>query len=142
MHHFALVGMVLLGAACSREVDPRDLRPSVELVDRIEAQLASRPCFAPLNQWERRFRYGMGGDYRSADRGIERDRITFSFAQAGIFEFRSRRLVLSANDEDQGPGTDSRDYKFAFGDYDIPSGRLTVHGCGSNSDRLPERRTR
>jgi len=128
----ALIGLMLLSPACTRETDPRDLRPATELVDRIEARLAGRPCIGALDRWERHYGYGLGGDHRSPDQGVERDRITFAFVQAGIYGFRSRRLILSARE--WRIGTDSRQMRFAFGEYDVPSGRLTVHGCGGNSD--------
>jgi hypothetical protein len=134
MHRLRLAALTLPIAACSCEADPRDLRPPVELVERIEAQLAGRPCFGALNRWERHYGYGMGGDHRSPDRGVERNRITFTFVQAGIYGFRPRRLIESAR---EGLGIDERQMRFAFGEYDVPTRRLTVHGCGWNQDPDP-----
>jgi hypothetical protein len=58
MREFALAGMLLLSSACSGETDPRDLRPPVELVDRIERQFAANPCIGSLSGWERHGRVG------------------------------------------------------------------------------------
>jgi hypothetical protein len=131
MRHSALAGLMLLGAACSRgPPDPRDLRPPIDLVDRIEARLAGRGCIGALDRWERHFGHGMGGDQRLPDRGVERGRIVFAFRQAGIYGFRGERLIQSAREWDV--GTDSRQMRFAFGEYDVPNDRVTVHGCGEN----------
>jgi hypothetical protein len=107
--------------------------PPVELVDRIEAQLAGRPCIGALADWERYFSYGLGGD-PSVDGGVRRDRVFFTFNQAGIYEYRSRRIIGSPQ------WLDERQMRHAFGYYDVTSGRLTVSRCGLNQTPEPPAR--
>lgn len=127
----AAVTLSCLLAGCN-DADPFNLRPSPILVERIEAQLSGRPCIGALERWERHYGYGMGGDYLSADKGVERDRVTFALVEAGVYGFQSRRLILSAREWRL--GTDMRQMRFAFGDYDVSSERITIQHCGWNHE--------
>src|SRR4051812_36881781 len=126
----AWIFVPILLAGCS-DPDARDARPGTLAIDRIERLLAGQPCIGALDRWERHYGYGLGGDYRSPDHGVERDRITWAYVQAGVYGFRPRRLVESAH---EGLGIDERQMRFAFGDYYVSSGRLVIHSCGWNSD--------
>jgi len=104
--------------------------PGTLAIDRIERQLAGRPCIGALDGWERHYSFGLGGDYRSSEQGLERNRIVFAYLQAGVYGFRARRVI----GEEGELGTDERQMRFARGEYDVPSGRLILHHCGWNAD--------
>lgn len=116
---------VCLLAGC--DTDPYNLKPSPLVVDRIEAQLEGRPCIGALERWERHYSYGRGIDLLR-DRGVRRDRITFEFSEAGIYNYQSRRIISR-----YGSDLDERQRRIAYGEYDVPSGRLTVYTCGWNN---------
>ena len=139
MRRLLLACLMPLAAACAREPaapmpppngstpqPPSEPLPPIELVDRIESQLAGRPCIGALADWERNFSYGHGGDQRR-ERGIERDRVVFVFREAGMYQYRSQRIIGSPE------MLDERQMKVAVGEYDLLSGRLTVDACGLNN---------
>jgi hypothetical protein len=129
MRALASAAILLLGSACSREQDARTLKPPAELVDRIERQLPRFPCIGPLSRWERHYGYGSGGDDGQPNGGVERDRIVFTFVQAGIYGYRAKRLIDASM---EGPGIDERQMRVAFGEYDVRSRRLVLIRCGWN----------
>jgi hypothetical protein len=126
----AWIFVPMLLAGCSVP-DARDARPGTLAIDRIERELAGRSCFGALDGWERHYSFGQGGDHRSPDHGVERDRITWSYVQAGVYGFRPGRVLENTY---EGLGTDERQMRFAFGDYYVSSGTLVVYSCGWNTD--------
>ena len=120
MRHFRRACLMFAITACA----PAEPMPKVADVDRLEAQLAGRPCIGSLDQWSRRYTFGHGGDQRSPDGDVDRNRIVFKLDQAGIYHYRAGRTILVLID-----GLDERPRRQAYGEYDVPSGRLTVLGC-------------
>ena len=117
------------------EADPRTVRPPPLVVDRIERLLTDHSCIAPLGQWERHYLYGApSGTYEPPDWGIDRSVVHFEFKQAGVHGLRSRRVLDTYLDQ----SLDHRPMRWAMGEYQIGTGRLTVHYCGSHEPQTPQ----
>jgi hypothetical protein len=127
---------LMLLSACGERAGPDEAKPGTILIDRIERQLAGRPCIGALDRWERHYAFGGEPDDPTWGQGhvhADRDRISFAFMEAGRYEFRSRRVI-----ETPASGSiDDRPMRFAFGEYHVASGRLFVHACGGNSGGPP-----
>lgn len=102
------------------------LRPTDELLNRIETRLMANPCIGALDRWARRYSYGLDHDRG----GLDTDTVWFSMHEAGAYEFRSGRAVLSPREF--GSTVDDRPYRFAAGRFDVHLNQVTVEHCGPN----------
>jgi hypothetical protein len=99
-------------------------------VDEIEALLSQNPCVGNIQQWARFY------EWRQAKDGIDTSVVEIDLRQAGVFGFTSGRLIRS-RDPSLGPGeiiikADDRNYRVAFGSYQVETGKLELDSCGQN----------
>jgi hypothetical protein len=127
----------MLLACCSDRPPWDEAVPGMLVIDRIERQLAGRPCIGALDGWERRYQYAVAPESvgpGSAGERANRDRINFTFVEAGRNGFRPRRIIqtIVAGDLDERP------MRFVMGEYHVTSGLLFVHVCGQNAAPAPQ----
>ena len=113
-----LTGLV----ACSDEAPKK---PDAAAIDRLEQRLSADECIRPLQRWSRRYAYGF--DPRTG--GARTDTIHFLFQEAGKYEFREGRSVVTP---DEFITIDDRPYRIATGTYTVASDQLELHSCGPN----------
>ena len=116
----------LLLASCSDQNDARYAVPGTLVMDRIERQLAGRPCIGALDRWERHYEYAFDFSDPALTR-VDRNIVNFAYSEAGVDPYRSRRVL-------EGVGIDERYMRFMWGEYHVRSGALFVHSCGHNSE--------
>ncbi len=109
-------------AACSATA--ADL-PSEDVVDAIEQKLSLDPCIGSLDRWSRRFAYGFDPETGDADRSS----IAFLFQEAGKYEFREGRFIVTP---DKFITVDDRPYRIAAGTYTPETQKLELSACGPN----------
>lgn len=113
-------------AGCGEQ--PPELVPHARIVDRIERALAGRECIGALDRWQRVYVHPWRADPATGKRGPVADVIMFDFSQAGVHGFKAGRIRAGK------PPTalDHRQYRTAFGRYEVATGRLTLESCGWN----------
>ncbi|QNN65247.1 hypothetical protein H9L12_00935 [Sphingomonas rhizophila] len=99
-------------------------KPSVELIDAVEAQVARDRCVGDLKRWERLYSFGL--DDR---REVDETKVLFHYRQAGVYGFKAGRKVTKPA---EWVNPDDRDYALAFGSFDRQSGNLVIDFCGQN----------
>ena len=102
--------------------------PSEELVNHIEGLLAEDPCVGNIQRWARLYEWGRTKE------GIDTRVVEIDLRQAGVFGLTPGRVIRS-RDPALGPGEmmvrgDDRDYRVAFGSYDVETGNLELRSCG------------
>ena len=127
-----LAWLMLLAAACSRQPEPREPRPPVWLVNRIEAQLARHPCIGALDRWDRRYYHARDLSEEGRARGLSRtDIVRFDLMEGGLYHYRAGRVIGTF---DVGADLDERQMRMAFGEYRVRGGQLVVQVCGWNQN--------
>jgi hypothetical protein len=104
--------------------------PSKSLINHIEDMLADDPCVGDIRKWARLY------EWRQTKDGIDTSVIDIDLRQAGVFGFQSGRVVR-ARDPSLRPGeimiaADDRDYRVAFGSYEVATDALNLDFCGRN----------
>lgn len=101
-------------------------QPDKAIVNRIELELGALKCPGSLGVWERHYWYS-----RDRSGSINRSTVEIDLRQAGFEEFGYGRHIHPAPPVFRFD-TDDRDYRVAFGTFDIPTGALKMSACGSN----------
>ena len=138
MIRFAAVLILLLPACMTREV-----KPSEQEMDRIEAALQKLPCIGKIGDWERRYLYhpeyfaeevavAAKEGRQPRPSGHNRSMIEIHLHQANFEEFGEGRQSLSDYPSDL-LATDDREYRIAYGSFDLKTGKLHMAACGANS---------
>ena len=99
-------------------------KPSVGLVDALEAQIARDRCVGSLSRWERLYSFGLNDK-----REVDETKILFHYRQAGVYNFRAGRKVMAPL---EWVNLDDGDYELVDGSYDSISGKLVIDFCGPN----------
>jgi hypothetical protein len=101
-------------------------RPTPDLVDHVEARLATHPCVRDLARWQRLYSFAA---VRGNPPSIDETRIAFQFRQAGVEGFRSERRATAPEVWVQ---VDDRVYDFVSGYFHLKTGEVTIDYCGAN----------
>lgn len=137
MRLLAILPLLLLSACVTREVKPTEAE-----MDRVEAALNQLPCVGDLGDWERRYYYVSKYFAEELDAANKQGReprpsrynksiVEFHLRQAHFEEFGSGRKGYAGYP----PGSadiDDRDYRMAWGGYDLNTGKLHMADCGRN----------
>lgn len=99
-------------------------KPSMGLVEVVEAQVARNRCVGDLNRWERLYSFGLNDR-----REVDETKILFHYRQAGVYGFKVGRKVTTPA---EWVNLDDRDYEFVSGSFDRPSGKLVIDFCRPN----------
>jgi len=116
-----VIALMMLTAEASAD------RPSVALVNRIEALALRDSCVRPLDQWWRQYVFAV--TYGPKGREVHRNVVQVSMIEAGHNGHRAGRFIVA---QPAPPELDDSQFKLAFGEYDIASGRFTRWVCGQN----------
>src|SRR6185436_11774777 len=108
-HGWTFVSVLL--ASCSDPDSARYAVPGTLVIDRIERQLAARPCVGALDRWERHFYYAYASD---PGLRIDRNRVGFTFIEASRAPYRPRRVMYGPDLDEVSPPT-------AWGEYHVAS---------------------
>ena len=138
MIRFAPVLLLLLAACVAREV-----KPTEQEMDRVEAALEKLPCIGRIDDWERRYLYHpqyFGEEVAGAMKegreprpsGYDRSQIEIHLHEANFEEFGEGRTSLSNYPSDL-LATDDREYRLPYGSFDLITGKLHMAACGANS---------
>ena len=105
------------------------------MVREIERLLPREACIGSVDRWERHYRYAP----LQGTRPLAPDRryVDFDFIEAGFdgfMRFRSRRYIEPVD----GGFLYDGGARVASGRYDIATGEVNVHYCGSNYPQTPE----
>ena len=139
-------------SACARQDGPVPIGsistgdvPSRAIVERIEAHLARESCVGALSRWARFYRWmptpaAFNGSLPRTRLASDHE-VEVILREAGVFGYRAGRFIepspppLSRNQIHL--SGDHRDYRVAFGSYDILTDRLTLESCGPNLNAHP-----
>lgn len=108
-------------AACSAPAD----KPDAAVVSKIEQMLSADPCIGSMDQWSRRYAFGLD----SQTGGSDRRTIWFLFQEANKYEFREGRTIV---EPDKFITLDDRSYRSASGTYTPSRDKLEINHCGPN----------
>ena len=137
MRRFSIPLLLLLTACALRESGPTDAE-----MDRVEAALQQLTCIGDLGDWERRYYFLPKYRDGALDEAIKQDRepipsgydksiVEFDLREAHFEEFGSGRKRYVGIPPGSG-NTDDRDYRMAWGGYDLKTGKLHMADCGPN----------
>jgi hypothetical protein len=129
---------LLLLSCCAAQ----DVKPTEAEMDRVEAALKPLPCIGNLADWERRYYYMPEYAVGELDAAIKQDRepkpigydksvVEIDLREAHYEEFGSGRKSYVGFPPGSGD-TDDRDYRVAWGGYDLKAGTLHMADCGPN----------
>ena len=115
----------------------RQPRPSVQIVNRIEALLSKEPCIGRLANWSRSYAY----NYDSPTELLYKGLVDFHFKQADTPGNPPGRKITEPN---SWISIDDSPIRMAWGDYDIQTDTIRMGFCGNNvggapSNSAPER---
>ena len=116
-----MIGLMMLMAAATTD------RPSAALVSRIEALALRDSCVGSLDRWWREYAFAV--TYGPKGIEVHRNVVQVSMIEAGHHGHRAGRFIVA---EPAPPELDDSQFKLAFGEYDIASGRFTRWVCGQN----------
>jgi hypothetical protein len=120
---YALAFLACVGATMLVFLIVYEPRPSEQMVDRLEAKLAGRPCIGRLKRWVRDYSFALG-----KDGGADRKNIHFTFRPASGWAHPPGRRIIGLH---EGGIDDSRTIT-ARGKYDVAADRATLEYCGPN----------
>ena len=132
----ALIALAL--SACAA----REVKPTEAEMDRVEAALGREECIGDLKSWLRRYHYKLEFSPEESEAAWKERRepqptaynksvIEVDLREANFEEFGNGRRSYSNYPEGSG-GIDDRDYRMAFGTFDVATGLLNLAACGEN----------
>ncbi len=130
--------LVLLTTGCA----PAEMKPTESEMDRVEAALEREGCIGELKDWLRRYHYKLEFSPEESVAAWKEKReprptaydksiIEVDLREANFEKFAGGRRSYSNYPEGSG-GIDDRDYRMAFGTFDVATGRLNLVACGEN----------
>ncbi len=132
--------LFLLQASCA----PDNLnKPTDAEMDRVETALLANSCANILTNWDRRYNYGLRFDSKEElenawlenrqqrPSSYNKNIVEIDLRQANFEEFGSGREAFDNYPPNSG-GIDDRNYKVAFGSFNLETGELNITSCGEN----------
>lgn len=118
--------LLLVGLSGCNQLQTTSDKPSQAVVNQIEDRLRAIKCVAPLSKWGRSYWY-------SRDRAgrIDHNSVEIDLREAGFEEFKRGRYIFAAPPIRRF-NTDDRDYKIAFGSFDVSKKHINMQACGPN----------